>query len=237
MKTFFCALFLCLLPQLLRAAPPRDCVILLHGLMRSSSAMTALADAAEEAGYRPVNVNYDSLAAPIEILAPLAIDQGLAECREKAARHVHFVTHSLGGILLRYYLSQQKIPELGNSVMIAPPNNGSQVVDRLRSVPGIIKVLGPAGLQLGTDAESIPLKLGAVDFPLGVIAGDRTINPILSLSLPNPDDGKVSVASARVAGMKDFIILHHNHVFIMKADETIRQSLYFLKHQSFEHSR
>ena len=235
MKTFLCALFLFLLPQPTMAESPA-CVILLHGLMRSNSAMDKLERAATEAGYLSVNIDYDSLSAPIEELAPRAINQGLAECRGRQAPQIHFITHSLGGILLRQYLSQEKIPELGNTVMIAPPNHGSEVIDTINSLPGISLVVGPAGLQLGTGTESVPIRLGAVNFPVGVIAGDRTINPLLSLTLPNPDDGKVSIASARVDGMTDFIVLHHSHVFIMRAEDTIRQSLYFLARQRFDHS-
>lgn len=236
MKRLLCALIITLLPQPLLAAPSKGCVVLLHGLMRSARAMSPLEIATKEAGYYTVNIDYDSLKAPIEELAPQAIDQGLAECRQHHKQPIHFITHSLGGILLRYYLTKQQIPELGNSVMIAPPNGGSQVIDTLRHIPGIGYVVGDAGLQLGTDAQSLPGQLGPVDYPVGVIAGDRTINPLLSLTLPNPDDGKVSVASAKVAGMTDFIVLHHSHVFIMRADDTIAQSLHFIANRSFDHS-
>lgn len=83
---------------------------------------------------------------------------------------------------------------------MAPPNQGSQVVDSLRDVPGFKLINGKAGLQLGTDDKSIPAQLGPVKFELGVIAGSRTVNVLLSQFLPNPDDGKVSVQSTRVAG-------------------------------------
>lgn len=236
MKIFVCAFILLFAPQLLSAAPRNDCVILLHGLMRSADAMEELESAANAAGYLAVNIDYDSLAAPIEIIAPDTVNRGLTGCRRQGATPVHFITHSLGGILLRYELSRRSIPELGNSVMIAPPNQGSEVVDVLRQVPGMRYILGPAGLQLGTEATDLPRRLGPLKIPSGVIAGNRTINPLLSLTLPNPDDGKVSVAATRVEGMRDFIVLQQNHVFIMKAPETIRQSLYFLEHQHFDHS-
>ena len=120
--------------------------------------------------------------------------------------------------------------------MIAPPNQGSEVVDSLRSVPGFKVFNGPAGLQLGTDENSIPSQLGPVSFPLGVIAGTSTFNPILSQFLPNPDDGKVSLESTQVDGMDDLIVFSHTHTFIMRSKAVIGQVIHFLQKGSFEHS-
>jgi hypothetical protein len=75
-----------------------------------------------------------------------------------------------------------------------------------------------------------------VDFPLGVIAGTRSINPILSQSLPNPDDGKVSVENTRVEGMTDFIEMPYTHTFMMSAEPVIRQVQHFLRSGTFSHS-
>ena len=185
-------------------------------------------------GYTVVNVDYPSTAKPIEELAPLAVEQGLAEC--KPDETVNFVTHSLGGILVRYYMQHHGLVRFGRAVMLAPPNQGSEVVDDLRNVPGFELINGPAGLQLGTDPESIPSNLGAVDYEVGVIAGTETFNPLLSQSLPNPDDGKVSVESTKVEGMSDFLVVPHSHPFIMRSDLVIRQTLLFLKTGSFDHS-
>ena len=145
------------------------------------------------------------------------------------------MVRTLGGILVRYFLEKNELPRLGRVVMIAPPNKGSQVVDMLRDIPGYELFNGPAGVQLGTDENSIPLTLGPVAFPLGVIAGTRTFNPILSLSLPNPDDGKVSVENTKIEGMIDFIEVPHTHTFIMRAEIVIEQVEYFLKNGSFGH--
>ena len=152
------------------------------------------------------------------------------------ATKIHFVTHSLGGILVRYYFEGNSIQEMGRVVMIAPPNQGSEVVDNLRNFPGFKMLNGPAGQQLGTDEESIPLNLGPVDYEVGVIAGTRTFNPILSLFLPNPDDGKVSVARTYVDGIKETIEVPHSHPFIMKANVVIEQSINFLHKGAFDHA-
>ena len=209
-----------------------DCVVLLHGLARTAGSMKPIGSALEKSGYHVVNLGYPSRKKKIEELAALAVNMGVEACPADAPQ-VHFVTHSLGGILVRYFLEKNELPRLGRVVMIAPPNKGSQVVDMLRDIPGYELFNGPAGVQLGTDENSIPSTLGPVAFPLGVIAGTRTFNPILSLSLPNPDDGKVSVENTKIEGMIDFIEVPHTHTFIMRAETVIEQVEYFLKNGSF----
>lgn len=208
-----------------------DCVILLHGLARTSAAMADMAQAFRAQGYSVANVDYPSREFPVEQLAPLAVEQGLAACA--AGEPVHFVTHSLGGILVRQYLATHTLPQLGRVVMLGPPNQGSEVVDRMRRVPGFRLLNGPAGLQLGTGADDVPRRLPPVSFPLGVIAGTRTFNLILSQFLPNPDDGKVSVASTRVAGMSAFVTVPYSHPFLMQRTEVIDLALRFIASGSF----
>ncbi len=117
--------------------------------------------------------------------------------------------------------------------MLAPPNQGSEVVDNWKNVPGYSLLNGPAGAQLGTGPASVPLSLGPVTYPVGIIAGDKTLNPILSLSLPDPDDGKVSVERTKVEGMTDFLVVPHTHPLIMRSDDVIQQVLYFLRNGEF----
>jgi pimeloyl-ACP methyl ester carboxylesterase len=208
-----------------------DCVILLHGLARTAAAMEELEERFTEEGYTVVNAGYPSREYSIEELAPMAVEAGLEACPEDAT--VHFVTHSLGGILVRQYLVDNDLPRLGRVVMLAPPNQGSEVVDKMRDVPGFRLLNGPAGLQLGTGPDDLPRQLPPVDFPLGVIAGTRTFNLMLSQFLPNPDDGKVSVESTKVEGMTDFITVPYSHPFIMERDEAIDLALRFIQTGSF----
>lgn len=215
-----------------------DCVVLLHGLVRSSSSMSSMADTLGAAGFRVANIGYPSRKQQIEQLAAPAVEQGFSECQLTAGEQIHFVTHSLGGILLRYYLantSQTKVADsLGHVVMLGPPNQGSEVVDALKGLPGYAWVNGPAGYQLGTDRESIPLRLPAVDFSLGIIAGSRSIDPIGSFLLPNPDDGKVSVARTRVEGMNAHIVMPVTHTFMMNSDAVQGQVINFLNSGAFD---
>jgi hypothetical protein len=229
MKYYLIGLLVLFLSQPVLAI--EECVVLLHGLARTSDSMSVLENQLEESGYRVANLDYPSRAKPIEELAEPTIKEGLTACMD--APTVHFVTHSLGGILIRYYLASNSIQQLGYVVMLAPPNKGSEVVDNWQNVPGYQALNGPAGIQLGTDQNSIPNRLGSVDFPLGIIAGNKTFNPILSLSLPNPDDGKVSVESTKVDGMTDFIEVPHTHTFIMRSEKVIHQVIHFLKHGRF----
>jgi len=215
------------------AAWAADCVILLHGLARTSSSMDKMAEVFEERGYLVANVDYPSRKFRVEELAALAVESGLAKCPSESVKH--FVTHSLGGILVRYYLEHGKIPSLGRVVMLAPPNQGSEIVDNYRNIPGFEMINGPAGLQLGTDEASIPLKLGPVNYEVGIVAGRETFNPILSQFLPNPDDGKVSVENTKVEGMKDFIVVPHSHPFIMQAPVVIEHAVSFIESGWFVH--
>jgi hypothetical protein len=139
----------------------------------------------------------------------------------------------MGGILVRWYLKDHKPQNLGRVVMLAPPNQGSEVVDWEKHWLLFRWLLGPAGQQLGTGAESLPAQLGPVDFELGVIAGDRSVEFLHSLIIPGPDDGKVGVERAKVQGMKDFLLVHKTHTFIMRDNEVLNQIEYFLRTGNF----
>ncbi|MBU0482952.1 MAG: alpha/beta hydrolase [Proteobacteria bacterium] len=207
------------------------CVVLLHGLARSDSSMKKMEDELLKEKYTTVNVNYPSRDYPIEILAEKAILPALTKCAPD--EEINFVTHSLGGILVRQYLEKHEIPNLNHVVMLGPPNQGSEVVDKLGNFPGFYFINGDAGMQLGTGELSIPNQLGKANFDLGIIAGTRSINWILSSLIPNTDDGKVSVERTKLAGMHDHIEMPVTHPFMMKNDEVIDQVIYYLKHGSF----
>lgn len=229
-KTVLC--LLTLLPNLVLA---EECVILLHGLARSDASMEKLEEKLREKGYRTINRGYPSRKHSVEKLAADVVPAAVKECGKEAS--INFVTHSLGGIVLRQYLHTKKIPHLKRVVMLGPPNQGSQVVDTFKKVPGFNWINGPAGQQLGTDDNSIIKALGPADFEVGIIAGSRTINFILSLALPNPDDGKVSVENTKLGGMKDHIILPVSHPFLMKNDDVIDQVSRFLELGEFDHTK
>ena len=210
-----------------------DHVVLLHGLARTSASMQAMAKALTRENFAVVNVDYSSRTAAVERLSEEAIGRGIEECRRAGATKINFVTHSLGGILVRSYLARNAVPELGRVVMLGPPNGGSEVVDRIGDWAVFGWINGPAGRELGTGIESAPNRLGAATFPVGIIAGNRSINWINSLMIPGPDDGKVSVESTKLAGMGDHIEIAATHPFIMRHAEAIRQTIAFLRAGKF----
>lgn len=197
--------------------------------------MEPLADHLSAAGYRVRNIGYPSRTAHFDDLVQHMRTE-IEPCALDFAGKVHFVTHSLGGIVLRAYLQDHRPENLGRIVMLAPPNHGSELVDVLAGFPPFHAFYGPVAAELGTDPGSLPNRLGPADFELGIIAGNKSINPIGSWLIPGPDDGAVSVASARLEGMTDFLVLPVTHFFIM-ADKTVAaETLHFLRHGRFSHA-
>ena len=194
--------------------------------------MDTMAEALADAGYEVVNLDYPSTEISIGETSTL-LRQALAECCTGTKSQVHFVTHSLGGIIVRFYLDIETPPNLGRVVMLSPPNSGSEVVDALEEYELFRAGLGPAARELSTREDAVPAQLGPVDFEVGIITGNRSINPVFSWMIPGPDDGQVSVDGARVEGMTDFLVVPHTHTFIMNSDEVILQTLHFLEHGSF----
>jgi pimeloyl-ACP methyl ester carboxylesterase len=209
-----------------------ESVILLHGLARSNASMRKLETALQERGYAVQNVSYTSTRNKIEILAEQAIAPALGNC--PADHRVNFVTHSMGGILVRQYLGQHEINNLGRVVMLGPPNRGSEVIDKLADFPGFYFINGDAGMQLGTGPGSIPNRLGKAGFDVGIIAGTRSINLILSSLIPGIDDGKVSVDNTRLEGMNDHLEMAVTHPFMMKNSKVIEQVIHYLENGKFK---
>jgi pimeloyl-ACP methyl ester carboxylesterase len=215
--------------------PSKDTVVLVHGLGRGPASLGLLARSLADAGYHVVQVRYASQREPIPALAEQTLGAVFAQSPNGGGR-THLVTHSLGGILVRQYLRNHGVPaSLGRVVMIAPPNGGSEIVDFLSGSSLYARINGPAGLDLGTAPHHAPAALGPLPagVEVGVIAGDRSLNPLFSALISGPDDGKVSVARTHVAGETDHVVVPYSHTWLMNRRKTRAQVAAFLRHGRF----
>jgi len=212
-----------------------ECVILLHGLGRTRHSLTQMQTTLAQAGYHTVNLDYPSRKKTIEQLAAEYVPLAMERCNIYKPSRIHFVTHSLGGIIARMAIKNNRPENLGRVVMLSPPNGGSEVVDALAGRWYFSWFIGPAGLQLSTAEDSVPNKLGSVDYPVGIITGDRhAFFDLWLLKLfRGENDGKVSVKRARLVGMTDFLVVHNSHPYIMNSDYVERETVYFLQNGAF----
>lgn len=210
----------------------KDTVILLHGMGRSRFSMALLASRLRRHGFATVNVGYPSTRKSIEWLSERYLAPAIAKCRGMG--HIHIVTHSLGGIIARYYLQEHRLPGGSRIVMLSPPNKGSEVTDAMKSHCLYKLAMGPAGQALGTADDSLPNTLRPVAEEIGIITGDRSSDPWFANLFPGANDGKVSVARSQLDEMRDFLVVRQGHTFIMNSMAVTNQVLYFLRHGRFD---
>jgi hypothetical protein len=215
------------------SSAPATGVVLLHGLGRTGLSMRALTSACRNAGYATFAPTYGFRTAVPAIVADL--QPRIRAFAETIHGPLHFITHSLGGLVVRALINADRPERLGRVVMLAPPHAGSELVDTLERLGLDRVVLGPASRYLRTTRpDTAEARLGAVDFDLGIIAGDRPLDPILPrLLIPGANDGKVSVAATRIAGMRDHIVLPVQHTMMVADRRVIAQTLAYLATGAF----
>ncbi|MFP4163791.1 MAG: esterase/lipase family protein [Chitinispirillaceae bacterium] len=219
-------------PAVCARTQSQEAVILLHGLGRSSSSMEKMEKHMKDSGYLVVNVDYQSTKTSIDDVADSLVFPRV-DSLEAKVKKIHFVTHSMGGIIVRHLFANHEIESAGRVVMMGPPNRGSEVADFLTKIKADA-VLGDNLKKLRTDSASLVNLLPAPDCEFGVIAGTRSINLINSIIIKGRDDGKVSVENTRLEGMKDHVVVPVTHTFMMRNGKVIEQTLHFLKRGCFK---
>ena len=212
------------------SANDAEVVVLLHGLGRNNTAMWSLAGRIEKAGYEVHRVGYRTYKTDPAVMIDTVTEQ-INVCCLNEPRRVHFVGHSLGGLLIRAYLQDHRPPKLGYTVLVGTPNNGTAAADRVKD-QALIEQLVPAATQLGTDPDSLPNRLPLPDYPVGIIAGvvDRELS---NHFLPGPNDGVVPVESTRLEGMRDFVEIETGHSMMRYDKEVANQVIHFLAQGRF----
>ena len=214
----------------------RDGVVLLHGISRTALSFRKMQLALERAGFTTLNLDYLSRSKALEALAE-DIHPAIQRFADSIDTSVHFVGHSMGGLLARVYIARHRPKRLGRVVMLGPPNGGSEIADRLKNFGAFRAFFGPAGQQLGTQRSAVDdAMLPPIDYPVGVIAGNRSIDPVAGTMLPKPHDGRVSVANNRLDGMADHIIVETSHPWLVRNGPAIEQTIVFLRDGQFRRS-
>ncbi|MEW8508108.1 MAG: alpha/beta fold hydrolase [Candidatus Thiodiazotropha sp.] len=208
-----------------------EIVVLLHGLGRSNIAMWRLAYRLKDAGYDVQQVGFSSINTTTDEVIADVTDQ-VNTCCANEKRTVHFVGHSLGGLLIRAYLQENTFTNLGHVVLIGTPNNGTGIADRFKG-NCLVELLVPIATALGTDSKSLPNRLAAPYYPVGVIAGvyESDLNEDY---LPGRDDGLVPVESTKLEGMRDFIEVESGHSMMRYNDDVAEQTIHFLENGKFD---
>lgn len=213
--------------------PGTDVVIVLHGLLRAKESMNRMEKALAAEGYEVVNVNYPSYFGKVERHAD-QLDRIVQDLNY--ATRIHFVTHSMGGIVVRAWLLNHEDQRIGRAVMIAPPSNGSGMADLLDKVKILRPVFGPAAKQLRTaENGGMTAAYGQPKMDVGVIAGGRDTRRGYNRLLKGDNDFVVEVDNAKLDGSKDFLLVEHSHTFIMAKKKVIEETVNFLKTGCFGH--
>ena len=208
--------------------PRTEAVVLLHGWDSSPIPMKRLEWALRREGYQVFNPAYPSIRVPLTILASEYLPDYLQRTIPEGIQRIHFVTHSMGGLLLRGSLAAHRPARLGRVVFLGTPHHGSEAADFWSKNALCRWLAGPNLAALQTGLAGYSVTLGPADYEALVIAGDRPLSPFWS-PLPAPHDGKVSVASTRLAGSARHLVVPHTHIALPIRTDIIRQVVQFLR--------
>jgi pimeloyl-ACP methyl ester carboxylesterase len=212
----------------------QDGVVLLHGISRTALSFRKMQLTLERAGFATLNLDYASRRKALEALAE-DIHPAIRPFADRIDGSIHFVCHSMGGLLARVYIARHRPKRLGRVVMLGTPNSGSEIADRLKNFGPYRAFFGPAGQQLGTQRDdAVNALLPPPDYPVGIVAGNRSIDPLAGSMLPKPHDGRVSVENTRIDGMADHVVVAASHPWLVRNSVAVAQTIAFLRHGNFD---
>ena len=211
-----------------------DVVVLAHGLGRSSHAMWKMKDNLEQAGFAVCTINYSTIGVALDDMLDDTRQQ-IQSCVSKDGQ-THFIGHSLGGLVIRDYLAQNPVDpqHLGKVIFMGTPNQGSEVADHMQD-NFLMDIGGEVSQSLISGDTSLGNRLPEPDYPVGIIAGTKSSFATKSY-FDVANDGLVSVESAKVDTMDDFIALKVSHTAMRYSQTVSEQAIHYLKHGQFDHT-
>lgn len=213
-----------------------ESVILLHGLGDVKLSMLKLEIALKDEGYTTKNIGYSTTGETIESLAKKELSEVVERYKKIGFKKIHFVTHSMGGLIVRYYLQDHTLPTGSRIVMLSPPNHGSEIADHFLESKFYKLIVGDVGQELATNSNMLS-ELKPIVPEVGIIAGNKSSNKYFSKIIPGEDDGRVAVDNTKLTEMKDFIVVPSTHLTIKYNNEVIKQTAFFLKDGKFLHPK
>lgn len=200
--------------------------------MRTGWQMRKLARTLRKSGFEVLNLTYPSRRHSLDQLSDF-LHKELTKHHAANYGKMHFVGFSMGGLLTRAYLHKYQPKNLGRVVMLATPNKGSEIADRVQDWRLYKYFTGPAGGQLTTNQQALDFRDYQLPCEFGVLAGNLCLELIFSRWLPKPNDGKVAVENTKLEGMKEHKVIRSSHELFPTNRRVIRHTLNFLKEGTF----
>ncbi len=205
-------------------------VVLVHGILRGSSSMNKIKIEFIRQGFSVTGFDYTKKDGSIEEIS----DSLHKKIKKFPKGKIHFVTHSMGAVIVRSYISKYKPRNIGRVVMIAPPNNGSVYAAVLLHLPFFEKIFGRSGMDIAEGENCIVNSLPVPEFEFGVIAGGTGYEIGLNPFLKGDNDGTVLLKETIIEGMADFMQIKGQHSFLLFNNEVISESINFIKNGKFQ---
>ncbi|MHA2067064.1 MAG: esterase/lipase family protein [Candidatus Thorarchaeota archaeon] len=204
-----------------------ELIILLHGIFRAKDAFGPMTQRLREEGWEAHSLNYPST---LQSLDEHAIGLEKLLNRLEGISKVHFVTHSMGGIVARTLLARESEwkgrIEVGRVVFIATPNKGARIADILQASNLAMLLGGPSLIELTTEkAKEIPVP----DVNFGIVAGIKGDGQGYNPMLDGEDDMTVSVSEVILDGAEDQLLVRALHTIIQINPKVIDGTVSYLR--------